>query len=86
MVKRITFFGRVQGVGLRAAAEMLAKKYNIFGWVKNNDDGSVSLVVEGEEENIKKVINHLKRFFQDKIERIDESEEEEKDFREFEIR
>lgn len=65
---------------------MLAKKYNIFGWVKNNDDGSVSLVVEGEEENIKKVINHLKRFFQDKIERIDESEEEEKDFREFEIR
>ncbi|MDD5760809.1 MAG: acylphosphatase [Candidatus Pacebacteria bacterium] len=73
--KKFIFFGRVQGVGFRAVAKMLAGKYDISGWVKNNDDGSVSLAAEGEEENIKNYIAHLKRFFHNNIERMEESEE-----------
>jgi len=75
--RKFTFSGKVQGIGFRFTAQMLARKYNILGWVKNNDDGSVSLVAQGTEENIKKLLNHLKNYFQDNIEEIEEIEEKE---------
>jgi acylphosphatase len=78
MRKRIIFYGQVQGVGFRAVAKMLAGKYDISGWVKNNDDGSVSLAAEGEEQNIKNYIAQLKRFFHNNIEKMEENEEERK--------
>lgn len=83
MVKSFTFSGKVQGIGFRAAAEMLAKRYNINGWVKNNDDGNVILFAEGYEESIKNFIDHLKKYFHDKIEKIEEKEEEEQGFNDF---
>lgn len=86
MGKRFTFFGRVQGIGFRAAAETLAAKYSIGGWVQNNDNGTVSLVIEGEEEKMKDFMNHLKRYFKNNIDQIEEKEEDEKGFKEFIIR
>ncbi len=44
-----SFFGRVQGVGFRATAKSLAREHDVAGWVRNEPDGSVRLVVEGEE-------------------------------------
>lgn len=85
MVKKVIFYGGVQGIGFRAAAQMLAEKYNIAGWVKNNDDGSVGLVAEGLEENIENFIDHLKKYFQDNIEKTIESIEDEKELKGFEI-
>jgi acylphosphatase len=86
MGKRITFFGRVQGIGFRAAAEMLAVKYGIGGWVQNNDDGTVRLVIEGEKEKMNNFIDHLKRYFKNNIDKIEEREESEHGFQEFIIR
>ena len=86
MGKRYTFFGRVQGIGFRAAAEMLAVKHAIGGWVQNNDNGTVSLVIEGEEEKIKDFMDHLKRYFKNNIDKIEEKEEDEHGFKEFTIR
>lgn len=43
----IVFIGRVQGVGFRATAQRLADEHGVVGWVRNEADGSVRLVVEG---------------------------------------
>jgi hypothetical protein len=49
MNQRITvrYEGRVQGVGFRYTAVSLAQNLDLTGWVKNEFDGSVSLVAEG---------------------------------------
>ena len=54
--KHIVFYGWVQGVGFRYRARHAADLYGCTGWVRNEYDGSVSLEIEGEEENIDKVI------------------------------
>lgn len=52
--------GYVQGVGYRFFAIRKAKEYNITGWVKNLDDGSVQVVAEGERSIIEEFIKDLK--------------------------
>ena len=49
MHQRITvrYEGRVQGVGFRFACINLARELDVTGWVKNEADGSVTLVAEG---------------------------------------
>jgi acylphosphatase len=86
MRKKIIFYGQVQGVGFRYAVKMLAEKFNIFGWVENNEDGSVTLVAEGGEENIESLINNLKDYFQDNIKNIKESIEKDEGLIDFKIK
>lgn len=45
--------GRVQGVYFRATAQREARQHGLCGWVKNRSDGSVELVAEGEEDDVK---------------------------------
>ncbi|MBI9015250.1 MAG: acylphosphatase [Clostridiales bacterium] len=45
----ITVSGRVQGVGFRYYTQITAEKYQLTGWVKNNDDGTVLMMVSGDE-------------------------------------
>lgn len=45
--------GRVQGVYFRASAQREARQLGLTGWVKNRSDGSVEMVVEGEEDQVK---------------------------------
>ena len=47
---RIIVTGKVQGVFFRQALKVMAKKNDIFGWVKNLKDGRVEAVLEGDEE------------------------------------
>jgi acylphosphatase len=49
---RIFVKGKVQGVFFRQTLKVKAKQNNIFGWVKNLDDGRVEAVLEGTEENV----------------------------------
>jgi acylphosphatase len=86
MQKKIIFFGRVQGVGFRYAVKMLAEKHNLVGWVENNDDGSVTLVLGGLKKDIENLINNLKDYFQDNIENIEESVEKDDGLIGFEIK
>jgi len=53
---RIFVTGRVQGVFFRQALKVVAKKNLILGWVRNLDDGRVEAVLEGNEENLDRVI------------------------------
>jgi acylphosphatase len=56
--QRIRLFvtGRVQGVFFRQSLKVMAKKNNIFGWVKNLKDGRVEAVLEGDEEKISRLV------------------------------
>ncbi|MBK6813045.1 MAG: acylphosphatase [Sandaracinaceae bacterium] len=45
--------GRVQGVYFRALCASRSSSERLSGWVKNRSDGSVELIVEGEEDAVK---------------------------------
>jgi len=51
--------GLVQGVGFRPFVFKLAKKYQIFGWVENRNNG-VIICAEGEENNLNLFLKSLK--------------------------
>ncbi|MCV0411859.1 acylphosphatase [Nitrosarchaeum sp.] len=53
---RIFVKGKVQGVFFRQALKVMAKKNNVFGWVKNLKDGRVEAVLEGDEEKVNRLI------------------------------
>ena len=49
--------GRVQGVSFRYYAQDIAQSLGVKGWIRNCWDGKVEIVVEGEEEKVKKLIS-----------------------------
>ena len=49
---RLFVTGKVQGVFFRQTLKVMAKKNDIFGWVRNLKDGKVESVLEGEVEKI----------------------------------
>lgn len=57
---RILVLGVVQGVGYRAFAMRAAWKLQLGGYVRNLREGPVEVVVEGEEEPIRLLIDRLK--------------------------
>ena len=59
--KHFKFMGIVQGVGFRYRAEKAASLIGVDGWVRNNDDGSVEMEVQGNEEQIEKMLETIKR-------------------------
>ncbi|MFW6067352.1 MAG: acylphosphatase [Myxococcota bacterium] len=48
--------GRVQGVFFRASTQREARQLGLSGWVKNRPDGSVEIVAEGEEDQVKDLL------------------------------
>ena len=49
-VRRYLVSGRVQGVGFRAWVWRQANALGLTGWVRNNRDGTVELLVETDDE------------------------------------
>ncbi|SHJ48031.1 acylphosphatase [Pseudobutyrivibrio xylanivorans] len=49
---KMVFTGRVQGVGFRYKACNVANQYRLTGYVKNEYDGSVSVEIQGTEQEI----------------------------------
>lgn len=47
--KRLRITGRVQGVAFRASTVAAARQLGLRGWVANRADGSVEVVVEGDD-------------------------------------
>lgn len=48
--------GRVQGVWFRATTKQKAEQLAITGWVRNTSNGCVEAILEGEEQQVKKMI------------------------------
>lgn len=49
--------GRVQGVAFRYYAQDIAQGLKLKGWVRNCWDGKVEVVMEGEKERVKELID-----------------------------
>lgn len=52
--------GRVQGVFYREHVRRWAASRGIKGWIRNNDDGSVEAVLEGEKDNLESLIGKMR--------------------------
>lgn len=59
--KHITFYGTVQGVGFRYRARHAAAMVGATGWVRNEYDGSVTMEIQGTEDQIDQVILAIER-------------------------
>lgn len=53
--------GRVQGVAYRAWARDQAEELGLVGWVRNEDDGSVSAYLVGPEGRVDEMIARMRR-------------------------
>ena len=69
--RHITFYGWVQGVGFRYRARHAADHVGATGWVHNEYDGSVTMEIQGTEEQIDQVILMIERGTYVKIENMD---------------
>jgi acylphosphatase len=60
MNKRVSIkiHGQVQGVFFRASVFAKARELLLAGWVRNESDGSVRVVAEGDEEKLKQLVAH----------------------------
>lgn len=58
MKKRITVIvrGRVQGVSFRYHTSRAASRHQVTGWVRNLSDGSVEACFEGEEREVRAMV------------------------------
>ena len=83
----ITFTGRVQGVGFRFTAQQIARRLSVAGWVRNEPDGSVRCVVEGERREIDEFLAALQHAMNENIEKTDiQQSEAGGDLRDFHVR
>ncbi|MBT3538832.1 acylphosphatase [Candidatus Parcubacteria bacterium] len=59
-MKRLTLkiYGDVQNVFFRQNVFDVAKELNLTGWVRNDKDGCVSVVAEGEENKLNELLDY----------------------------
>ena len=83
--KHLTFYGSVQGVGFRYRARHAAGLLGLTGWVRNEFDGSVTMEIQGTEEDIDQVVAMISQGRYVRIDSMDVKTipllEDEKDFR-----
>lgn len=55
--RRVIVTGRVQGVWFRDTCRHVATGLELRGWVRNNADGTVELVVEGTPDHVAELVD-----------------------------
>jgi acylphosphatase len=61
VARRFRVTGRVQGVGYRYFAQLMARAEGLSGWVQNQPDGSVEVMAEGDGESVLRFEAKLRR-------------------------
>ncbi len=51
--------GKVQGVGYRNFIEAAVAELGLVGYVRNNEDGSVSVMAQGEPDTLRQFVEYL---------------------------
>ena len=53
--------GRVQGVGFRFFVQQNASELGLTGWVRNMDDGSVTMEIQGQEAPVEELERRIRK-------------------------
>jgi acylphosphatase len=85
--RRVIVHGWVQGVYFRDSVRHRARAANVTGWVRNNRDGTVEAVFEGEPEAVESLV----RFAGEgprgaRVDRVEQHDEEPQGLAGFEVR
>lgn len=72
--KEFHFEGNVQNIGFRFEVQSHAKPLSITGYAKNNDDGTVTAQLQGNLEDINRVISDLYNIDRIQIDSMTEKE------------
>ena len=56
---KVNVTGRVQGVGFRYSTQRKAQSLGVNGWVRNERDGSVTVVAEGPKSAVDSLVQWL---------------------------
>jgi acylphosphatase len=54
--RRVVIYGRVQGVWFRESTRNLARELSVAGWVRNNHDGTLEAVFQGEHGSVERLV------------------------------
>jgi acylphosphatase len=55
--RRVVLHGWVQGVFFRDSTRQRARQHGVAGWVRNNRDGTVEAVFEGEADAVERLVS-----------------------------
>jgi acylphosphatase len=84
---KLQIFGRVQGVAFRAYARDKATKLGLFGYVKNEPDGSVLVEIEGSRQQLLDFYNWSKKGpAWARVEKVNQAEQPVEGYTSFSIR
>jgi acylphosphatase len=61
VARRFLISGHVQGVGFRYFTQDAARREGLHGFVRNNDDGTVEAVAEGDSEALERFERAIRR-------------------------
>ncbi len=83
---RLYITGTVQGVFYRAFIKENAERYNVKGFCRNLEDGRVEVFLEGNADEVNKMIELCKQGPKhSKIDKVEEKEERYQDFKTFKV-
>lgn len=60
ITKKVIYEGRVQGVGFRYATKDLARGFDVLGTVRNLQDGTVELIIAGDDDEVVEYLRELR--------------------------
>jgi acylphosphatase len=84
--KRVIYSGRVQGVGFRYTARQLADSFPVAGFVRNQSNGDVELVAEGEAAAVNGFLAAVAKLMQGYVTNTDVRDQSPEGYSAFEIR
>jgi acylphosphatase len=58
--RRVVIRGHVQGVFFRDSTRQRAQQRGVSGWIRNNRDGTVEAVFEGEAEAVERLVDYCR--------------------------
>lgn len=83
---RLYITGTVQGIFFRNFVKENAERYNVKGFVRNLEDGRVEVFLEGNIDDVKKMIELCKQGPKhSQIKNVEEKEEKFQDLRDFKV-
>lgn len=85
--RRVVFHGRVQGVGFRWTTNRVAKRFPVTGYVRNQSDGTVELLIQGSADAVSDLISAILEVMAANVtEHVDDRVESDERFDRFQIR